>query len=230
MSEENQIEITETVEITHEAILENLGKELELRFTRANVGAEKAIIGQRAAVCNVIRAGWLILDVKRQLKDDSTISFKEWIESRFRKRWSVAGAEHMAKISKGFQMDADYNAMRDRFGLDPLLISSVAEDTLEVQVEKRSKQPEYVPLIRSIGLAPSRGESKPREKKEPKSEKDKVLRSLTLTLERYRKFKENRQTWDGELFEILIEKLRGFKDEYELLTNGEHVPEGEGSE
>jgi hypothetical protein len=228
MSEEQQIDTTEMVAISHESILENLENELRERIRRAGFSAEKAKDRQRAAVCEAIRVGWLVRDVQDQLKGDSTISFKDWIESRFKKTFTVASATAMAKAAREFQCDGEYNMMRDRFGLDPRLISSTSEETLEVQVENRSKQPEYVPLIRSIGLAPAKGESKPREKKEPRSDKDKVLRSLALTLERYLKFKESRETWDGELYEILIEKLRGFKDEYEYLTNGGHVPEGEG--
>ena len=230
MSEENQIETTETVVISHESILESLENELKTRIRLASITAEKATGRQHAAVCEAIRVGWLVRDVQDQLKHDSTMSFKDWIESRFKKTWSVASALQMAKAARGFQCDAEYNAMRDRFGLDPRLISSTSEETLEVQVEQRSKQPEYVPLIRSIGLAPAKGESKPREKKEPKSEKDKVLRSLRLSIERYRKFKATRETWDGELYELLIEHLRQFKDEFEWLTNGGHVPEGEGVE
>jgi hypothetical protein len=153
------------------------------------------------------------------LKHEATITFESWVEANFEKEWSVAGAKRIAKISKDFQIDIEYNAMRDRFGLDPLLIQSVSEDSLEKQLSSESRKSSYTTVLRCVGLLPGKAEAKPKTKAE-KSAEQKVIDSLSRASDKYFKLKAatDPAQWDGHFVDSVLDKLLVFKNEYEVLV------------
>lgn len=165
-----------------------------------------------------IRLGWLLNDAKQQLKGTS-VTFREWILSNF-DGWSVEGAERCLRVAKEYQVDLEYSALRDKFGLESLLLDTVSEDSLEKQIIKKAAKQAFVADLKGLQFLPGKADAKP-ETRETKTPQQKLLKSLTAARDRYFKYKADTELadWDNEFFDTLIDLFLSFHNEYGFLVN-----------
>src|SRR6202043_555986 len=90
--------------------------------------------------------------------------------------------------SKDFQIDFEYSAMRDRFGLEPMLVESISTDSLEKQLQNEARKTSFAGILRGVGLLPGKADAKPKTKAEKTAEK-KIEDSLTRAISKYLKHK-----------------------------------------
>jgi hypothetical protein len=83
------------------------------------------------------------------------MTFAHWMAVEF-PDWAAESASRIARLAKDFQVDPEYSAMRESFGLEPLLLEAVSTDSLEQQVAclARNTPATYTGSFRAVGLLP----------------------------------------------------------------------------
>lgn len=172
--------------------LKRLEAEIKKRVARYATDERTVIEKRDAAVANAIRLGWLIRDVKEEIKvNGNGITFREWMESNFAKEWSVEGANHVVKISRRFQIDIEYAALRERFGI-VRLVESPSEHSLERQLTIEALNSSYTSVLRGVGFLPGKsaaGSDNGDKKTPPKTQEQKVLAAFDRFKTRYQKLR-----------------------------------------
>ena len=183
---------TETIDRTHEAVLDKLQAEISELLPKCDDKAAAAIREKADAISwSVIRIGWLLSDVKRQLKLDGTIVYEEWIKANFKKKLPIERANQFVKISRDYQVDNEYKALRDSFGLDPLLVEATSDISLEDQLAEKAASGGYAKTLKGVGVLPTK-QQEPSNGDEPKiakSPEQKVIHSLRRSFNTYLKFR-----------------------------------------
>lgn len=203
--------------------------EVEIKKRVLKYGTDERVVIEKrdAAVANAIRLGWLIRDVKEEIKTNGKgITFKEWMESNFSKEWSVEGANHVVKISRRFQIDIEYANMRERFGIERLL-ESPSEHSLERQLTIEALNSSYTSVLRGVGFLPAKasaGSENGDEPKTPKTPEEKILAAFARFKERYLKLRQDIDSGDtgspsAEFWTAIIAELEWAAAEHKILTN-----------
>jgi hypothetical protein len=187
MKEENENE-TETIDRTHEAVLEKLQDAISELLPKCDDKAADAIVVRVNAISwHAVRIGWILRDVEKQLKEDGTIEYEEWIRKNFKKKLSIERAAQFVKLSRKYQVDAEYLALRDEFGLDP----NLAEGTSKLTLDEQLAQGGYTRPLKGVGVLPAKVQSEngDEEQRVPKTALEKVVASLRRSLAVYSKFR-----------------------------------------
>lgn len=195
-----------------------LTAEIKKRLPKFQAAGDQAVEKMNLGVEIGIRIGWLLNDAKQQLKGTS-VTFREWVLSNF-DQWSVEGAERCLRVAKEYQVDLEHSALRDKFGLEPLLLDTVSGDSLKKQINDKARKQAFVADLKGLQFLPGKADAKP-ETRETKTPHQKLLRSLTAARDRYFKYKADTELadWDNEFFDTLIDLFLSFHNEYGFLVN-----------
>lgn len=187
MSDENNETTTETIDRTHEAVLEKLQEAISELLPKCDDKAADAIVERVNAISwHAVRIGWILRDAQKQLKEDGTIDYEGWVKTNFKKKLPIERANQLVKLSRKYQIDAEYLALRDEFGLDP----NLAEGTSKLTLDEQLAQGGYTKPLKGLEVLPAKARSENGD--EPpisKSPEEKVVSSLRRAINTYLKFR-----------------------------------------
>jgi hypothetical protein len=200
-----------------------LTAEIKKRLPKCEDKAESAHELSQLAIAGAIRIGWLFRDVLDQIKAGrrnrgQSTTFEDWFNVNFAGR-DIEWAKRIMRVSADFQVDHEHAALREKFGLEPLLIEAISEDSLEKQLVSAAQRPSYTGLQRSVGLLPPKAPAAPKER-EQKSEAEKVLTLLARAKARYELFLVNNpaEKWDADFARGIMTMLKSFSQKYYGLS------------
>ena len=187
MSDENNETTIETIDRTHEAVLDKLQDAISELLPKCDDKAADAIVVRVNAISwHAVRIGWILRDVEKQLKEDGTIEYEEWIRKNFKKKLSIERAAQFVKLSRKYQVDAEYLALRDEFGLDP----NLAEGTSKLTLDEQLAQGGYARPLKGVGVLPAKARSENGDEQPAvKSAEQKVVDSFRRTIKTFFKFR-----------------------------------------
>ena len=206
MSDENNETTTETIDRTHEAVLSKLQEAISELLPKCDDKAADAIVERVNAISwHAVRIGWILRDAQKQLKEDGTIDYEDWVKANFKKKLSIEQANQFVKLARKYQVDAEYLALREEFGLDP----NLAEGTSKLTLDEQLAQGGYAKPLKGVGVLPAKQQA-PSNGDEPrvvKSPEERVASSLRRTINTYFKFRnELGDAWSN--VDPVIEQLQ----------------------
>jgi hypothetical protein len=131
------------------SLIDNMGVELRNRLSRHQEIGKNAAEAILEALENIVRVGWLLADVRYELKGCEE-AFETWVDCNL--PIGVSQALNYVRVCKHFERDQENIAWREKCGLDPMLIDVIGELTVRQQILAVSAN-SFADLMRVAGVA-----------------------------------------------------------------------------